>query len=80
MTQHGKPQRALSSIGFEVSILPVIPGTTGGVFSSSLDSFRAIAIPHEGALHLVNKLPKHAVDDLQTRLDMRRLRQQNLIS
>ena len=32
MTQHGKLQRALSSVGFEVSILPVILGITEGVF------------------------------------------------
>ena len=44
MILHGKLQRPLSRVGFEVSILPVILGTTGGVFNSNLDSFRAIGI------------------------------------
>ena len=39
MMQHGKFQCALSSVGFEVSILPVILGTNRGVFDSILDSF-----------------------------------------
>ena len=40
-------------VSFEVSILPVILGITGEAFNSSLDSFRAMDIPHERALHLV---------------------------
>ena len=51
LTLHGKHQCAPSSVG--VSILPMILGTTGGVFNSNLDSFRAIDIPHEKALHLI---------------------------
>ena len=70
MTQHGKPQHALSRFGFEVSILPVILGTTGGVFNSNLDSFRAIGISNERALHLISTLSKHAVDYMPTILDM----------
>ena len=62
MTQNGKLQRALSRVGFELNILPVILGTTGGVFNCNLDSFRAIGISNERALHLLNKLSKHAVD------------------
>ena len=33
-TQHGKLQRVLSRVGFEVSTLPVILGTTGEVFNT----------------------------------------------
>ena len=78
MTQHGKLQRALSRVGFEVSILPVILGTTGGVFNSNLDSLRAIAISNERALHLTNILSKHAADYMQTLIDMRRFMQRHL--
>ena len=62
MTQHGKLHHALSRVGFEVSILPVILRTTGGVFNSTLDSLRAIGISNEKALHLINTLSKHAAD------------------
>ena len=78
MTQHGKLQRALSRVGFEVSILPVILGTTGGVFNSNLDSFRAIGMSIERALHLINTLSRHTVDYMQTIIDMRRLMQRHL--
>ena len=60
MTQHGKLQRALSRVRFEMSILPVILGTTGGVFNSNLDSFRALGIPNERALHLTSQTIAHA--------------------
>ena len=80
MTQHGKLQRALSRVGFEVSILPVILGTTGGVFNINLDSLRAVGISAERALHLINTLSKHAVDYMQTIIEMRRLMQYHLPS
>ena len=57
MTQHGKLQRALSRAGFQVNILQMILGTTGGVFNSNLDNFRATGIPNKRALHLFNKNP-----------------------
>ena len=77
MTQHGKLQHALLSIGFEMSILPMMLGTSGGGFNSKLDSVRAIGIPHERALHLIDRLSEH-VDCVQTILDMRRLMQRHL--
>ena len=57
MTQHARPygklQRAVSRVCFEVSIVPMVFGTTGGVFYSNLDSFRAIGISYERAMHLI---------------------------
>ena len=41
MTQHGKLQRALSRIDFEVSSLPVTFGTPKGFFIRSLDSLKS---------------------------------------
>ena len=70
MMQHGRLQCALSSLNFEVSILPVILGTTGAVFSRVWTA-RAIGIPHERALHLIHNLSKHVVDYMQTILDTR---------
>ena len=78
MIQHGKLQRALLRVGFEVSILPVILGTTGGVFNSNLDSLRATGISNERALHLMSTLSKYAVDYMQTIIDTRRLVQRHL--
>ena len=78
LTQHGKLQCALSRVGFEVSILPVSLVTIGGVFSSNLDSLRAIGISNERALHLIYILFKHAIDYMQTIIDMKRLMQRHL--
>ena len=43
--------------------------TPASILPSS--SLRAIGISDEGALHLINTLSKHAVDHLQTIVDMR---------
>ena len=77
LAQHDRLKQALTSVGFEVNILPVILGTTGGVFNSNIDSFRAMGITQERALHLINKLSKHAIDYMQTIIDLRRLMQRN---
>ena len=73
MEQHAKLRDALQHVGYHCSIVPIVLGSTGGVFHSNLTGMRQIGISHERSLTLIRRLSKHAIDYMQSIIDLRRL-------
>ena len=72
MEQHKKLHDALRNAGYQCVIIPIVLGTTGGVFDSNLSGMRQIGISHDRSLTLIRKLSKHAIDYMQSIMDLRR--------
>ena len=72
LAQHQKLSSALTQAGYQCEILPMVLGTTGGVFHSNLDSMRQAGISHERSITTLRQLSKHSRDYMQTIIDLRR--------
>ena len=72
MAQHACLVRALEQAGFNAQILPVILGTTGGMFKGTLTSLEQLGVPHASAESLLTALSQHAVQHMQAMIDLRR--------
>ena len=70
MEQHKKLHDALWNAGYQCDIIPIVLGTTGGVFDSNLSGMRQIGISHDRSLTLIRKLSKHAIDYMQSIIDL----------
>ena len=72
LAQHQKLSSALTQAGYQCKILPIVLGTTGGVFHSNLDSMRQAGLSHERSITTLRQLSKHSRDYMQTIIDLRR--------
>ena len=70
--QHAKLETALKNRGFNVETLPIILGSTGGVFHSNIDNMLASGISREQATMLLTTLSKHAREYMQAFITARR--------
>ena len=72
MEQHKKLHDALRKAGYQCDSIPIVLGSTGGVFDSDLSGMRQLGILHERSLIRICKLSKHAIDYMQSIIDLRR--------
>ena len=70
--QHKKLHDALRNAGYQCDIIPIVLGSTGGIFDSNLSGMRQLGISHERSLILIRKLSEHAADYMQSIIDLRR--------
>ena len=60
LAQHQKLSLALTQAGYQCEILPIVLGTTCGVFHSNLDSMRQAGLSHERSITTLRQLSKHS--------------------
>ena len=78
LDQHKQLMQALENAGHQCKLLPVVLGTTGGVFNSNLSYMTTAGVSYEWSTAILRQLSTHGIDYMQTIIDlMRRLEKLN---
>ena len=72
MDQHKQLVQAMENAGYQCKDLPVVLGTTGGVFKSNLSCMTTAGVSNEGSTAILRQLSTHATGYMQTIIDLRR--------
>ena len=72
LDQHKQLMQALDNAGYQCKLLPVVLGTTGGIFNSNLSYMTTAGVPYERSSAILRQLSTHAIDYMQTIIDFRR--------
>ena len=71
LDQHKQLMQALENAGYQCKVLPVL-GTTGGVFNKNLNYMTMAGVSYDRSTAILRQLSTHAIDYMQTIIDLRR--------
>ena len=72
LDQHNQLMQALENAGYQCKVLPLVLGTTEGVFKSNLSCMTEAGVSYERSTAILRQLSTNATDYMQTIIDLRR--------